>query len=283
MHKFILKGFDLLRSLWHFLKIVCVFFIIVLLLFWIENLTHASWKWMEFFAPHLKNLLEFSNNICSLSFDVFGTTFELKYISAIVILLVVFFGMNIVILLTNLLEAAYKSTHYICKKTQEIALNKELRDNIEKEEKSINKYVVTIHTKVKTDFSQKGINIDLARQNEMMVDFIKSKLNIIPMIFEGGYMFKFENFNKIDEVLDVLFKVLHGSTPIDYALCIQAGDNLFQLKKLISLKNFGKITMAADTSYRYRFNATHRYQTSQVGIFQNGDNTIEVHEFKEFS
>ena len=41
-------------------------------------------------------------------------------------------------------------------------------------------------------------------------------------------------------------------------------------------------TMAADTSYRYRYNETHRYQTSQIGVFQYGDKTLEVHEFKQF-
>ena len=205
------------------------------------------------------------------------------WISAIIILLACYFGMNLVILLTNIIEAGYKSTHYICKKTQEIALNKELRDSIEREERSINKYVVTIHTKVKPNFSHKGINVDLEQQNGMMVDFIKNKLGVKPMIFEEGFMYNFDNYGKIDSVLEVLFKVMHGSTPIDYAICIQAGDNMPQLRKLISLKNFGKITMAADTSYRYRFNATHRYQTSQIGVFQNGDKTIEVHEFREFS
>ena len=40
--------------------------------------------------------------------------------------------------------------------------------------------------------------------------------------------------------------------------------------------------MAADTSYRYRYNETHRYQTSQIGVFQYGDKTLEVHEFKQF-
>ena len=45
---------------------------------------------------------------------------------------------------------------------------------------------------------------------------------------------------------------------------------------------YTSITMAADTSYRYRYNETHRYQTSQIGVFQYGDKTLEVHEFKQF-
>lgn len=283
LHKIILKGFDLLRSLWQFLKIVCMLCVILLLFFWVENLTNGNWQWMEFCRPYLENLLEVANSLCSLSFDIFGTVIELKYISAVLILTALFFGMNLAVLLTNLIEAGYKSAHYISKKTQELALNKKLKDDIEKEEKSINKYVVTIHTRVKAQFSHKEIVIDLDQQNKLMVDFIKEKLGLNPMLFEGGYMYKFDNYNKIDGVLEVLFKVLHGATPISYAICIQAGDNMQQLKKLISLKNFGKITMAADTAYRYRFNVTHKYQTSQLGVFLDNDKTIEVHEFLEFS
>lgn len=283
MHKIILKCFDYLRSFWHFLKMLCVLCIILLLLYWIQNLTNSAWNWMEWFTPFLKSLLDVSNHICSLSFDLWGAVFELKYVSAILILIAVYYCVNLLIFITGVIETAYQSTHYICKKTQEIALNKELKDSITKEEKSINKYVVTIHTEIKPKFSHKGINVDMKKQNEMMVDFIKQKLSVSPMIFEGGFMYMFDSYNKIDSVLEVLFKVLNGSTPIDYAICIQAGDNLSQLRKLINLKNYGKITMAADTSYRYRFNDTHKYQTSQLGVFQNGDSTIEVHEFREFS
>ena len=112
------------------------------------------------------------------------------------------------------------------------------------------------------------------------------KLEIAPIPYDGGFMYSFTDFNKIDSVLKILFKVLHSTTPLDYSICIQAGEqtpeNIRQLNKLISLKHFGKITMAADTSYRYRYNETHRYQTSQIGVFQYGDKTLEVHEFKQF-
>ena len=84
----------------------------------------------------------------------------------------------------------------------------------------------------------------------------------------------------------MFFKVLHSTAPIEYAICVQVlsgQEQINELNKLISLKHFGKITMAADTSYRYRYNQFHRYQTSQIGIFQNGNKTLEVHEFKEFS
>ena len=114
-----------------------------------------------------------------------------------------------------------------------------------------------------------------------MNEFISEKTAVIPMTMNGGFLYEFMDFDKIDTVLDVLFKVLHSNAPIDYAICIQSGDNMEQLTKLSTLNHFGMISMAADTAYRYRFNETHRYQTTQVGVFQNGDRTLEVHEFKE--
>lgn len=185
-----------------------------------------------------------------------------------------------------LLEGFVQKYPYICKKTEEAVLNKSLKEQIEAEEKKISKYVVTIHTEVKAKFSHKEINVDLKAQNEYMNKFIMEKLEIAPIPYEGGFMYSFTDFNKIDSVLKILFKVLHSTTPLDYSICIQAGEqtpeNIRQLNKLISLKHFGKITMAADTSYRYRYNETHRYQTSQIGVFQYGDKTLEVHEFKQF-
>lgn len=185
-----------------------------------------------------------------------------------------------------LLKGCTKVPIISAKKTEEAVLNKSLKEQIEAEEKKISKYVVTIHTEVKAKFSHKEINVDLKAQNEYMNKFIMEKLEIAPIPYEGGFMYSFTDFNKIDSVLKILFKVLHSTTPLDYSICIQAGEqtpeNIRQLNKLISLKHFGKITMAADTSYRYRYNETHRYQTSQIGVFQYGDKTLEVHEFKQF-
>ena len=101
------------------------------------------------------------------------------------------------------------------------------------------------------------------------------------MNYDGGFLYQFNSFNEIDSVLDTLFKVIHSNAPLDYSICIQAGEDMRQLVKLMDLKNFGKITMAADTSYRYRFNASHRYATSQIGVFQFENRTLEVHEFNE--
>ena len=90
MHDFVLKIFGALKSFWHFMKIVCVFCIIMLLLFWIQNLTHAHWEWLGFITPFLNWLLDVANNIYSISFNIWGAEFELKYLSAVIILCIIF-------------------------------------------------------------------------------------------------------------------------------------------------------------------------------------------------
>lgn len=282
MHNFVLKFFEGLKSFWHFLKIVCVFCIMMLLLFWIQNLTKGEWGWMAFITPFLNGLLDVANRIYSVSFEIWGAVFEFKYISAIIILIGLYYLMNLFIMLTALIEAGYKSTHFICKKTEEALLNKNLKEEVEKEELKIKNYSVTIHTTLKPQFSHPELKININEQNKLMTDFISEKLGKTPMNLDGGCLYMFDDFNKIDDILKVLFKVLNSKAPLDYAICIQAGDNNTQLQKLISLKHFGKIIMAADTAYRYKFNKKHGYQTSQIGLFQYENRTMEVHEFKEF-
>lgn len=282
MHTFILSCFKAAKSLWHFLKIVCVFCIMMLLLFWIQNLTKGNWAWMGFITPFLSNLLDVANGIYPVSFEFWGAVFEFKYVSAIVILVGLYYFMNLLTMLTALLEVGYSSTHYICKKTEEVMINQRLKEDIEKEESKIKKYTVTIHTVIKPKFSHKELKVDINEQNRMMLDFVEEKLGVRPLNFEGGFLYQFDDFNKIDNVLRVLFKVLNFKAPLDYAMCIQAGDNIKQLQKLIGLKHYGKITMAADTVYRYRFNAKHGFQTFQIGVFRSENSTMEVHEFKEF-
>ena len=286
MHNFMLGFFKFLRSFLHFMKIVFVFCIIMLAFYWVQNLTGADWKWLGFIIPFLDVLLEIANKIYSVSFDFFGATFELKYFSAVVILILLIFGMNLLVILVDIIEGLYCSVHFICKKTEEAVMNKALKDDVTREQKKISKYMVTIHTSLKSKFAHRELNIDINEQNKLMNKFIMEKTCVAPSVFEEGFMYKFNNFDKIDEVLEVLFRVMKSDTPLNYAICIQvcgqsSAEDMRQLRKLISLKSVGKITMAADTSYRYRFNETHRYGTSQIGIFQDGDITLEVHEFQE--
>ena len=281
MHNFIIGFFNFLKSFLHFMKIVLTICIILFLLYWVQNLTSADWEWLGFITPFFAWLIKTTNKIYSFSFNFFGAVFELKYLSALIILTILAYSMNWVILLVNIIEGLYRSTHFICKKTEETIMNKKFKEDITREEKKVNKYMISVHTVIKPKFSHRELNINIDEQNKLMTEFIEKKLSMKPMFFEGGYLYQFDYFNGIDNVLDVFFKVLHSNAPLDYAICVQSGDDMEQLKKLISLKHFGKISMAADTSFRYKFNETHRYGTSQIGLFQYGNKTLEVHEFKE--
>lgn len=263
------------------MKIIFVFCILMLVCYWVQNLTNADWTWLGFIKPFLDGLLELANSIYSVSFDFFGATFEFKYFSAIIILVALIYLMNLCILLSNIVEGAYKSAHFVAKKTQEAIFNKGLQENITRQEKKITKYSVLIKTKLKKKYAHAELNVNIDEQNKLMNQFISEKTSVKPMILDGGFLYNFSDFDKIDTVLDVLFKVLHSNTPITYAICIQSGNDLEQLKKLATLNHFGTVSMAADTAYRYKYNETHRYQTSQIGLFQNGDKTLEVHEFQE--
>jgi len=281
MHQIVLKFFGALKSLWQFMKIICTACITLLLLFWIQNLLGAEWGWLGFITPFFKNLLAITDSIYSLKLNFFGAVFELKYLSAVIVLIGCFYLMNLFIMLTCLLEAGYKATHFICKKTEENILNKSLKEDIIKQEKSIKNYVVVIHTVIKPKYNRLETTFDINEQNKLMNDFIFEKLGVKPANYEGGFMYAFDNFEKIDTILEVLFKVLKSSAPLDYAICIQSGNEMKQLKKLISLKYYGKIIMAADTCYRYKFNTTQKYRTSQIGLFQYENRTMEAHEFRE--
>ena len=58
-----------------------------------------------------------------------------------------------------------------------------------------------------------------------MIKFISSKTAVFPLKFEEGYLYTFENFEDVDTVLEVLFKVLSAQTPLDYNLCVQVVSN----------------------------------------------------------
>ena len=281
MHKFILNIFVFLRSLLHFFKILFVFSILMLLFYWVENLTSANWTWLDFIKPFLNFVLQISNKINSGSIDLLGALFEFKFGIALSIFVFFFYLMNLFIFFVNLFEDIYKKTYSLCKKTEENILNENLQKKVEIEEKKIKKYSIFITTTLKKKFSHKELNINIEEQNNQMNKFIIEKLAVVPQKYENGFLYSFYDFDKIDSVLDIMFRILNSNSPLDYSICIQVDNNIAKLKKLMDLKYFGKIIMLAETSYRYRYNKTHRYQTSQIGIFQDGNKTIEVHEFKE--
>ena len=158
MHEFILGIFRFIKSFLYLLRIICVFLILMLLLYWIQNLTNAHWEWMSFIKPFLDGLLAAANQIYSLSFDFFGAKFELKYASSLIILIAASLFLKLVSFGVEVIESLYKGARFVCKKSEETIVNKVLKDNITREEMKISKYSVVIHTQIKKKFSHAEIS-----------------------------------------------------------------------------------------------------------------------------
>lgn len=281
MHQFIIKCFDLIKSFLQFIRILLVLFILIILLYWIQNLTDANWAWLGLFKPFLDAILEFSNGISSFSVDLFGALFEIKYFIAVLIFIILGYLDQLCIMLVDFLESVYRKTRMFIKKTDETILNKELEMNVKFQEKMINKYSIIIKTRVKPNNQKLGQVIDINEQNDILNKFISEQLGVHPLKLNDYFLYNFNSIESVDSTLDVLFKVLESRAPIDYLICIQAGENLAQLAKVSELGYWNKITVAADTAYRYSHNSKQRYLTSQVGTFQTGNGTLEIHEFQK--
>ena len=282
MHELILNIFKSIRSFIYFLRIVCIFLIMLLLFYWIEHLTNDTFNWLNFIKPFFDWLLEICDNIYSFSFNFFGAVFELKYLSVLLIFVAISYILKLISGGVSLIETGYLKTREAYKNSEEAAINSMLQAEATQNELKLSKYTVVINTQLKKKFLQREIKVDMDKENKIMNDFITQKTGKVPLKYNGGFAYQFDSFNKIDTVLDALFKVVKSEKAmIDCAVCIQLEDNKEQLNELIKLNHFGKITMAADTAYRYKFNSSHRYGVAQVGIFQTEDGTIEVSEFKE--
>ena len=248
---------------------------------WIEDLTKGNFAWLNFIKPLFNSLIKMCDDIYSYSFNFFGAVFEIKYLSTLLIFVAISYIFKLISQVVEMIETGYLKTRKVYKKTEETLINKKLQADTTLEQVQITKYTIVVSTQIKRKFSHREIHVDIEEQNKLLNDFLTQKTGKAPVLYNGGFMYQFNNFDRIDNVLDTIFKVMKSNSMIDYAFCVQVGDNPKQLDKLISLYHFGKVTMAADTAYRYKFNASHRYQTSQVGIFQYDNGTIEAHEFKE--
>ena len=131
-----------------------------------------------------------------------------------------------------------------------------------------------------------GEKVDLEEQNKIMNKFLIEKVGVLPEVFEGGYLYKFNNFSIIDEKLDVFFKLIESSTPLDYLIVVQAYQNNVKqafgdLRRLISIDIKNKICMDSETAYRYSFNKDKKFDTVQCGVYQRDENSIEVVSFEK--
>ena len=284
MHKCILKSFDMIKSFLKFLKIVDVFVIMMLLLYWIEHLIEAKWAWLNFIRPLLDCCVVAGKEINNYKTIILGMVLEYKYIIAILILLFVYLIIHFMYLLTCKTQEVYEDGHNKIKKIQEDNLNKTLAKQQMSEQKNIKEYSVYISLFATKSKFIKSSNINLEEQKEIMNNFMFEKTGVKHRVFDEGFIYDYDNFDKIDRVLKILFKILKTEAPLNYQICVlikEKSDNIEKMRKLISLGFINRISTLSNTAYRYTFVENSRFKTSQLGLFQKGNDVFEAHEFVE--
>lgn len=284
MHNFILKIFGFLKSSVKFLKIVSLFCIMMLILYWIQNLTGDTWAWTTFMNPFLNVFLSIGQTLVPGSIMLFAAVFEFKFLVALLLFGVVYLLVHFAYLSLGTLEEFYCAGRRVLIKHEEDAFNNAIAEQQELEQKKIRRYQIFVDAQVKPKFAHREYNVDLDEQKQIMLKFLLEKIGVCPEKFENGYLFTFDSFSLIDNVLDIFMKLPESKAPLDYIICVQiiGQDNrreIEQLKTLIELKTLNKISTFADTVYRYSYNEISRYEAIQAGVFQHKDSFFELHEF----
>lgn len=284
MHKFVLNIFNFIKNFFYFLKILVLFFLMLHLLLWIQYLTHDNWAWIKPITPFLSIFTDIGGSILSGSTDIFGTIFEYKYLMAVGIYLVIYYFCNFCIFLSDKMVSKYEDACRYVNRTQEKIYNKTIRHQQEQTEQKYQHYKIVISASLKKKFSHPELGYKIEEQIIIMNKFLTDKTGVKPCVFEDGYLYSFDDFTHVDRILDVFYKLIKSNSPLDYVICLQIVEEsekrcLEELKQLLSLKHSNKISTLANSAYRYKFNKSHRYGVSQLGLFQKGADTIEVHEF----
>lgn len=285
MHKIIKCFFNNLNNIENFFSLVCSFFIFTTCSYWIEQILKVKWDWLNFIRPVLDNILLFSKNILPIKINTFFETDHVNFIAAIALLVIMLVLTKYIFERLSELRPVYENYFYNNKIVAEKKFNNKLSKQALKQmiKNQSSKYMILINTRIKKKFSHKELNIDINEQNKLMNDFLISKTESKPENYYNGFLYYFDDFDKVDHVLHIMYKLLKSSAPIDYAICVQIGVDLKQIKKLADLERYGKIIMDADTLLRYQYNKSHLYATQCTGVYQKEDGVIEVHEFQEMS
>lgn len=286
MHKFILEIFSFLKNLFQFIRILMLFSILMLLLFWIQNLINGHWAWLDFIKPFLSFFVWLGSLVSDNSISLFNATFEYKYFWALAFIILLYYIFNLFIIGTETVQEAYGDGCRLVKKIEEEAMNKSMQLQNKMEQEQIKNYQIFVSTSIKKKFSHRELGVDLEEQNRIMNKFLIEKTGVVPDKQGNGFVYSFSDFAHIDDILQYFFRLINSDAPLDYVICVQIfSDKTMtekgQLKKLIELNFVNKITTLSDTVWRYKFNKTHRYSTSQLGVFQKDGITFEVHQFDE--
>ncbi len=284
MHKAILNLFGFLKSCVQLVKVILVFCMLMLILYWIQNLTGDYWFWFSFMNRFFDLFLDAGKQIWSGSVMFWGAVFEFKFLVAMLIFGLLYLIAHIVYIAIGGLEALYGSGRKMVRKFEEDSFNNYLEKQTVYEQKKINRYQIYVELQLKPKYAHREYNIDMEEQKRILVEHLVKKTSCYPDQMGNGFVFTFDSFNHIDATLDIFSKIFQSTAPVDYVVCVQilnanSSSHAEQLQTLIDLRILNKITMLAETAYRYGFNDICKYNTVQVGLFQKGKGSFEVHEF----
>ncbi len=286
MNKLILKTFDFLKNCIYFLKVLTILFLMLHCIYWIQNLINGHFDWLKIFTPILSAFVSLGGFFSKDSLDLFGAVFEYKYMIAAVIYIFMYYFFNLIIFIINKVEDLYNELCTLKVRNEEKNYNATLRQQQEQAERELQNYKILVLTSIKKKFSHHELGYNLEEQNKIMNEFLMNKTGVRPQFYNGGFLYSFNNFDRVDNILEIFFKLIKSNSPLDYVICLQVVESddsacLKALDTLAGLKNENKITILSDSAYRYKFNAAHRYGTSQLGLFQKRNDTIELYQFIE--
>ena len=282
----ILKFFKFLKNSMDFVRIIILLIVILFLFYWVKTLTGSEMAFLNFAFPLLKCLVGMGNALFSGSTTILNAVFEYKFFGGLVILGIVYSLTNVGDFLIDRFEEYYNSGRLFIRKKQEDAMNASLQKELKVEQKKYKGYKVYVGLSVKQKYGQQLANIDIKEQNQILNKFLIEKLSVLPTTYDEGFIYSFGNFETLDNTLNVFFKVLQSSAPVNYFICVQAYGVDFikenvQLKNMISLKIANKIIAMPDTIFRYQTNTYNKNGTSCLGVFKANDVSFEVHEFNK--
>lgn len=284
MHKLVLKMFEILKNLIKFSEIIIIFVAMLMILYWIQYLIGSNWSWLVFFTPVLDFFILVINFFVSIFLES-EISIQYSYVGSLLLLVIFYCLSKYVYIFAEILENFYIDTNIRFKKNQEKRFNARLMKVQKEEQNLIKKYVVYISTAIPSR-KMRGKVISLDEENKIMNKYLIEKTMVLPEVFEQGFIYKFNDFESIDNVIDIFQKLLKNKKALDYLIIIQACESDFSsatenIKKLMALNIFNKIYFTSDTLYRYNFNKNKKYQASQIGIFQKDSGVMEVSYFIE--
>ena len=286
MHKIVLKLFVATRNFLDFLKVLTVFTILLMIIYWIQNILNPTEAYLGFVTPFLDFFVYLGNNISDGSLQIHNAVYEYKYLNAILLLTGIFYGMFLLNTFVDVLEEVYENIRKRIKRKKEEEFNAELQRDLELSQLRLKKYELYIaieENEEKNKLNQEG---NTAPEPEEIIKVLSEQVDVEPKNYQSGYLYSFEQFGKVDIILSYISFLIKKYGNLSFVVCLQisTGDKKIdeeQIKSLINLKLTNKICALGDTVYRYSFNRINRYKALSIGVFQSGSETFEVYEFIE--